>query len=478
MYDDIRYLNVELPEDILKKKWYGDFKGADHLIELKLKQEIPEALKKKLLLEREILKLLPLEYVYSFEEAIAIARERIPDFSEEEFKALEEAGRIDWIYVNGEVRYFRRYFETLLATDQALSDRAGQIEEEDNPAKRTLLNDTMRLLKEKGRLTCHFRIRASLRIEDEAFRAGEKVRVHLPVPIDCMQVKDAVIVKTVPEAVIISPATAPQRTVYFDKVLSENQEFSVEYEYDNTVIYVDPKPEEVSEYRKNHPLEALRPFNSETDLPGHGEPTLADVAEQAPHIVFTPYLRALKVELIGEETNPLLIARKCYDFVTTRVKYSYMREYFAIENIPEYAALNNKADCGVQALLFITLCRLAGIPARWQSGLYSTPYSAGSHDWAQFYVAPYGWLFADCSFGGSAFRNGQTERWDFYFGNLDPYRMPANCVFQAEFDPPKKFLRNDPYDNQRGEAEYEDRPLKVDELNCDRQIIEAYLLEE
>jgi DNA mismatch repair protein MutL len=68
-------------------------------------------------------------------------------------------------------------------------------------------------------------------------------------------------------------------------------------------------------------------------------------------------------------------------------------------------------------------------------------------------------MFADCSFGGSAYRAGNTERHDFYFGNLDPFRMAANSELQAEFDPPKLHLRIDPFDNQRGEAEYADRGL-------------------
>ena len=53
----------------------------------------------------------------------------------------------------------------------------------------------------------------------------------------------------------------------------------------------------------------------------------------------------------------------------------------------------------MQALLFITLCRMSGIPARWQSGLYATEFYTGCHDWAQFYIEPYGWVFADPSFG-------------------------------------------------------------------------------
>ena len=172
------------------------------------------------------------------------------------------------------------------------------------------------------------------------------------------------------------------------------------------------------------------------------------------------------------------VARRFYDYCTTVVTYSYMREYFTITQIPEYAGLNQKGDCGVQALLFITLCRCAGIPARWQSGLFVTPYSQGCHDWAQFYVAPYGWLFADCSFGGSGYRAGSTLLHEHYFGNLDPYRMAANSQFQWEFDPPKAQLRSDPTDNQRGEAEYEDRGLSYQELDAAWELLEMTPLAE
>ena len=125
-----------------------------------------------------------------------------------------------------------------------------------------------------------------------------------------------------------------------------------------------------------------------------------------------------------------------------------MREYFNF-NISEYAATNLKGDCGVQAILFITLCRIAGIPAKWQSGLYVSTHYTGCHDWAQFYIKPYGWLFADLSFGGGAYRDGDRQRWNHYFGNLDVFRMVANSEIQADFQPAKMQLRADPIDNQR-----------------------------
>ena len=43
-------------------------------------------------------------------------------------------------------------------------------------------------------------------------------------------------------------------------------------------------------------------------------------------------------------------------------------------------------------------------------------------------------------------------RWNFYFGNLEPWRMPTcSRAFQQEFNLPRRFLRYDPYDNQSGE---------------------------
>ena len=99
----------------------------------------------------------------------------------------------------------------------------------------------------------------------------------------------------------------------------------------------------------------------------------------------------------------------------------------------------------------------------------------GMHDWAEFYAEPYGWLFADPSFGGSAFRSGDEERRRFYFGNLDPFRMPANGAFQQPFFPASTQWRRDPYDNQAGEMETEDGPLTQDDtvrettvLSCEK----------
>ena len=76
-------------------------------------------------------------------------------------------------------------------------------------------------------------------------------------------------------------------------------------------------------------------------------------------------------------------------------------------------------------------------------------------DWAQFYIEPYGWLYADCSFRGRCYRDDVKERREFYFGNLDPFRIPMNSEFGWEFTPPMKRPGSDPYDNQTGKRSTE-----------------------
>ena len=60
--------------------------------------------------------------------------------------------------------------------------------------------------------------------------------------------------------------------------------------------------------------------------------------------------------------------------------YRYQPAYLQLDCIGDQCAKTLRGDCGVFALLFITLCRIAGIPARWQSGLSVRPDGAGPHD--------------------------------------------------------------------------------------------------
>ena len=449
--DHFRYLNIGLPEDILRRKMHGDFQGAIALIDRRLGEEhTPEVLRSCLIVQREIISRMEADYPYTREEALAIIREHISDFEEAELEERIDNGRIRWIYVNGEMRIFNRFFQSMVKADPPFAARAGVtlpgVESTVNKNVKGLIDRTIEKMMEKGSMTNRIRIRAKMKVNDEVFEKGMFVRAHLPIPANCEQQSQIRIEKVYPENGQIAPADAPQRTVCWEENMEENHEFMVEYSYLHKAVYRDT--------RQMGPSDEIQPdFHTQ---------------EEAPHIVFTPYIRELVKNLTEGVTDPLEKARIFYDFITFNMKYTFMPAYFGLENIAETCARSYTGDCGVFALLFITLCRCAGIPACWQSGLTAEPDFCGGHDWVRFYVAPHGWLFADTSYGTGAVRLEKEERRQFYFGNLDPFRMVANSEFMAPFTVDKDHWRADPYDNQVGEIETADRGLRYEEYTREK----------
>ncbi len=116
---------------------------------------------------------------------------------------------------------------------------------------------------------------------------------------------------------------------------------------------------------------------------------------EGPHVVFTEKIKSLGRQIIGDETNPMLQAKGFYDWIGANVKYSYAREYSTLTNISDYCLSHRYGDCGQEALLFITLCRSEGIPARWQTGWDLWPGAKDIHDWTEIYLEPYGWVPVD-----------------------------------------------------------------------------------
>ena len=447
-YDDLMYQAVPLPEDIMKEKWGGHFDRARNMIRCRLEEgKAPEALRIRLELELKNLDHLEHRYTIPREEALAQVQAAIPGITEEDFERLQMENKMDWIYLNGKAHFLNNFcrnlvnvYPELLTRGEAGIDGGGRGAETGKGDP--LLDEYIASVVDGEETAAHIHLRHEVYLDPDAIEEGKTLYVHIPLPVERDQIRNLQILSTSTTPKRMPQGDEPQPTVYFEEKAEQGQVFSVEYAFDNVVKYVDLQKVD---------LDAVA--EAAKELP---EETKQYLGEELPHMAFTPYLRALAAELKGEETNPLLIARSFYDFVTKRVDYRYVRDYASIDNVSEYCAVNLRGDCGVQAMLFIVLCRIAGIPAKWQSGLDAEPGSIGEHDWAQFYVPSVGWVFADPSFGGSARRRGNEVHRQFYFGNLDPYRVPTNNAFQREFVPAKRFLRDDPCDSQCGEVEYED----------------------
>ena len=129
-----------------------------------------------------------------------------------------------------------------------------------------------------------------------------------------------------------------------------------------------------------------------------------------------------------------------------------------LPSLSEYGFNRRRGDCGVQGTVFVTMCRIAGIPARWQSGWETKPSNWSMHDWSEIYLAPWGWIPADASYGVQRESTDPKIR-DFYLGHIDSYRMIVNLDYGRQLEPPKESLRSEPADFQRGEVEIDGKNL-------------------
>ena len=119
-------LSVGLPEDIARRKAWGDLEGAIRLIDRELRrQDLPEALRNCMTVEREIMCRIPEDYPLTRADALAEIRQHIPDFTEKEFDERVDAGKIGWVYLNGEMHFFNRFFSSMCKAEPAFAQRAG-----------------------------------------------------------------------------------------------------------------------------------------------------------------------------------------------------------------------------------------------------------------------------------------------------------------------------------------------------------------
>ena len=443
MNDYFKQLRVGLPAVIQKYADAGMFSDAILLIDRSIDSVQNEAMRQSMLAHREMFLRTPAQFPYSVSDAMEKIRALIPDFQESELKDLMESNDVNWRYIEGEPRIFKGFLDNLEDECAYYRTRLGKTEEDASP-RRSFIEETIAEMRETGGLGYHYRVKLELSPKEGVLSESDKTLVHIPVPLETGMIHNVLIEETSPAAIQVEEPSKQVGSAAFQSRGSEP--CSVTFSFDNYCDYLDL-------------------YNSE----GSGKEESFCLEEVEPHIVFTPYLKALAKEIVEGAVTPLQRARKIYDYITQNVVYAFMPDYITMEGIPDACARSFRGDCGVQVLLFITLCRICGVPARWQSGLECSDGAPSPHDWAQVYIDPYGWRNVDLTYGGGG---RPEERRQFYFGNTDPLRMVTCCEFGGSHLPEKRFFRADPYDNQYGEIETETRGLWLSELKNRRLFLE------
>jgi transglutaminase-like putative cysteine protease len=113
--------------------------------------------------------------------------------------------------------------------------------------------------------------------------------------------------------------------------------------------------------------------------------------------------RGLAASIGGGETNPLVLARRFYEYVVGSMTYDAAQQSW--KGSTEHALVCSVGNCNDIHALFLSLCRSAGIPARLVLGQALEPPVPGQencelcgyHCWAEFFAAGLGWVPADAS---------------------------------------------------------------------------------
>lgn len=444
---DSKFQKVQDRIEALQKA--GDFKGADAAVADGLNQKLTPAQKRALEFETERTRRIRKDYSLTEEGLRAALKKSVRDVTDAEIDAWIKEGRFDRLVIDGEARFVgassaNLFFRNADVRPRRLKEKTGKLNQFLLAHTRAVRSETKPWGDVLG-APRDFKLTMTIAADKDAAPAGETIQCWMPYPQQGEFQSGIKLLASTPAEVTVGWPSYPIRSLYFHQPAVAGQPTAFKAEYTLTVqprrYQIDPSLVGVTDQRR-------------------GAPAAYFTQEQLPHVPFTPEVKALAAKIVGNEKNPAVKARLIYDYLAKTNKYSFAREYSTLRCIPEYVLENHYGDCGQIALTYITLCRAAGVPARWQSGWVIYPQLTNLHDWTEIWLAPYGWVPVDPDYAMEWEQDAEglsadevKELQDFFFGGLDAYRIAMNREHGYPLYPPKKDYRSDDVDQQRGELE-------------------------
>ncbi len=446
----------------------GEFKKADAVLAAALKAtDLPAEQRKKMEWEKDRIQRIRNDYSLTEDSLYPKVAGSVKNLKRSEFQKWVDQGWFDGRVIDGKMYYVGTSISNLFFRHAELKSRRTPPKDDSQEQKDRLqmVRDIVAATKKEHSpyvLPKHLRCTMSVSVATDAVPAGETIRAWLPIPRQNDFQDGIKLLDSSTPVKAVAPSSSAIRSAYMEQtaVKGKKTTFRLGYEYTIRCVHFDLDPKNVQ--RTDVTQGELKRFTSE-----------------APHVVFSDKIKSLVHELAGNETNPLLNAKAFYDWIAGNIQYSYAREYSTLTNISDYCFANRYGDCGQEAMLFITLCRAQGIPARWQTGWDLFPNAHDIHDWTEIYIAPYGWIPVDAWAGiythryCTALTQAQRdELQNFYFGGLEGWRMIANSDHSQQLEPPKQTMRSDDIDFQRGEVEWKGGNIYFDNYSYHLQVEE------
>jgi transglutaminase-like putative cysteine protease len=202
-----------------------------------------------------------------------------------------------------------------------------------------------------------------------------------------------------------------------------------------------------SEVKSGIEAKKARPYAVE-DLAGK-EKYLAPNA----HVTIDDRIRSLAAKIVGDEKNPVLQARKIYDWELGNIDY-WVKDPKNKKASPvgstEYCLTTKTGNCTDFHSLWLSLARASGIPSRLVYGSFFKLELDGQdtdqsyHCWPEFYVPGFGWVPHDVAVANifhdkyeinkdnevlvrrttaDGYAGPDASKVEYYFGNIDERRV-------------------------------------------------------
>jgi transglutaminase-like putative cysteine protease len=186
------------------------------------------------------------------------------------------------------------------------------------------------------------------------------------------------------------------------------------------------------------------------------------------HVIINDQIKTLSASIVGGETNPILAARKIYNWTLEMVDY-WVKDPEHLKASPvgstEYCLSKKTGNCTDFHSLFASLAMAAGIPTRMVYGSLLKPTLNGMqidgsyHCWIYFFAPNYGWLPLDVSLANiygkefpvtdknkklvelttaTGYKGLDASKVDYYFGNLDERRVTWSMGRDLIMQPPQE----------------------------------------
>ncbi|MGZ4964166.1 MAG: transglutaminase-like domain-containing protein, partial [Limisphaerales bacterium] len=315
----------------------------------------------------EIMRRIRLEYSLTFDAVLIKVHNDIPDATAKDLDQWIRESKIRERRIDGQRFFFSGEPKNIYLFSSSAKARLKKAGKDKKTPKWKLTDHLQAVVSEAektGRVEVlpvkhRFTLTLTINTNVPEIKPGSLVRVWLPFPQEYRQQRDVKLLSASPAPKLIAPAAqegnpvtgAAQRTVYFEKIVTNTAEplvFQEQVEFISRAYYPNINPAAVEQ------------------LPADWNRAYLD--ERPPHIVFAPEIKKQVAAIVGKEPNALEKARKLFRWVSANIPWNSEDEYCIIPSFALKGFQARRGDCGVQNTVFITMCRIAGVPARWQSG--------------------------------------------------------------------------------------------------------------